>query len=236
MGNVTTSSQAELAAGLPVLEAGDHLRQETFHQRYEAMPAAFRAELIGGFVVVPSPLSQKHGRYHACVIHWLSEYAARTPPAVVYDNTMVILGPESEPQPDACLIIDPHCGGQTRLDERDYVVGPPELIVEVASSSEAYDLHEKFRDYENSGVREYVVVTIRDQQIRWFCLAHGTYNQLSMGADHVYRSQVFPGLHLDADALLDLDTVKLLKTLQEGLAGPEHAAFVEKLQQQRASS
>lgn|GEM_PF-2507776 len=40
---------------LPLLEAGDHLDQPTFHQRYAAMPASFRAELIAGVVFVPSP-------------------------------------------------------------------------------------------------------------------------------------------------------------------------------------
>src|SRR4030095_7075811 len=38
------------------LEAGNHLNQATFHARYEARPSVFRAELIGGVVLVPSPL------------------------------------------------------------------------------------------------------------------------------------------------------------------------------------
>lgn len=50
------------------LEAGDHLDQPTFHARYKAMPAAFYAELIGGLVLVPSPLSSAHGFYHAMVM------------------------------------------------------------------------------------------------------------------------------------------------------------------------
>ncbi len=236
MANVTISPQAEPTDALPLLEAGDHLGQETFHQRYEAMPSGFRAELIRGFVVVPSPLSQKHGRYHARVIHWLGEYEAHTPATAVYDNATVILGPDSEPQPDAALIIDPDCGGRTRLDERDYVAGPPELVVEVASSSESYDLHEKLQDYEKAGIREYLVVMIRDRQIRWFYLENNKYRELTMGADRTCHSQVFPGLRLDTDALLALDGSKVMETLREGLASPEQAAFVQQLQQKRPSS
>ena len=44
---------------------------------------------------------------------------------------------------DGCLFIRPEYGGQTRFDEEGWLVGTPDLIVEVASSSESYDLHEK---------------------------------------------------------------------------------------------
>ena len=235
MANVAVSSHTEARALLPRLEAGDHLDQKTFHQRYEAMPSDFRAELIGGFVVVPSPLSGKHGRYHARVMYWLGEYEAHTPGTEVYDNPTVILGPESEPQPDAVVVVKPECGGRTEVSEDGYIAGPPELVVEVASSSEAYDLYEKSRDYEKAGVREYVVVMIRDGQVRWFCLEGGQYQPLSPGADGVYRSGVFPGVRLDPTALLALDSGKLMETLREGLAGEDHAAFVEKLRAGRGA-
>ena len=54
---VTLSHTAQVLLHLPLVEAGDHLDQVTFHERYKAMPPAFRAELIGGVVIVPSPLS-----------------------------------------------------------------------------------------------------------------------------------------------------------------------------------
>jgi Uma2 family endonuclease len=163
-------------------------------------------------------------------MHWLGQYQAHTWGTVVYDNTTLILGPDSEPQPDATLIIDPRCGGQTRVNEADYVVGPPELILEVASSSEAYDLHEKLRDYGRAGVSEYLIVMIRDQQVRWFYLQGDKYCDLPADAGGVFRSRVFPGLDLDVQALLALDSLKLRETLQRGLARPEHAALVRKLQ------
>ena len=46
---------------LPPLVAGQRLDQPTFHERYEAMPPETRAELIGGVVHMPSPLSDDHG-------------------------------------------------------------------------------------------------------------------------------------------------------------------------------
>jgi hypothetical protein len=54
------------------------------------------------------------------------------------------------------------------------------------------------------------------------------YAELLAGADGVYHSRVFPGLDLDARALVELDGLKVLETLQHGLARPEHAAFIRK--------
>jgi Uma2 family endonuclease len=170
---VTLARTAQTLLRLPPVEAGDHLDQATFHQRYKAMPLAFRAELIGGVVIVPSPLSRGHGVYHALVMAWLGNYWIATPGTLTADNITTILGERSEPQPDGVLIIEPAAGGQTALSEDDYTTGPPELIVEVASSSASIDLHAKRRDYEQAGVLEYVVVVIRQQVIRWFTGSSG---------------------------------------------------------------
>ena len=79
---------------------------------------------------------------------WLGNYWIATPGTKTGDNMTTILGEASEPQPDGALLIDPAAGGQTGLSEDGYLTGPPELIVEVASSSASIDLHAKRRDYE----------------------------------------------------------------------------------------
>jgi Uma2 family endonuclease len=218
---------------LPPLEAGDHLDQPTFHERYEAMPPGFRAELIGGVVIVPSPLSLDHGFHHALIMTWLGNYTIATPGTSMADNATTILGETSEPQPDGVLIIEPAFGGQTRLSEEGYLTGAPELIVEVASSSASIDLHAKRRDYEQAGVLEYAVVVLRQRVMRWFVLQDGTYQELSADADGIFRSRVFPGLWLHANALLQRDGATVMDVLRQGLATPEHTAFVQRLQAQR---
>jgi len=225
------SHTAYVQQHIPPLEAGDHVDQPTFHERYKAMPSAFRAELIAGVVIVPSPLSPGHGFYHALVMGWLVNYGIATPGTKAGDNMTTILGETSEPQPDGALIIDPASGGQTGLSEDGYLAGPPELIVEVASSSASIDLHAKRRDYEQAGVLEYVVVVLRQGVIRWFVLQDGTYQELSADADGIFRSRVFPGLWLHANALLQLDGVTVMDVLRQGLATPEHAAFVQRLRE-----
>jgi Uma2 family endonuclease len=214
------------------VEAGDHLDQATFHERYKAMPPKFRAELIGGVVIVPSPLLSEHGECHVMVMGWLINYSIAIPGTRVRDNATVILGPTSEPQPDAVLIIDPGYGGQTGIAADGYATGAPELIVEVASSSASIDLHAKRRDYEQAGVLEYVVVVLRQRVVRWFVLQAGAYREASAGSGSVFTSTVFPGLWLDAEALLQLNGSLMMDTLHWGLATPEHTAFVQQLQRQ----
>jgi Uma2 family endonuclease len=216
------------AKSLPPLEEGDHLDQPTFHARYEAMPEGTRAELIGGIVFMPSPLKLPHGRTHARVMLWLGYYEAATPGTGVFDNATSILGPESEPQPDAFLLIAPEKGGQTR-NEDDYAVGAPELIVEVAASTDAIDLHRKRDDYQTAGVKEYVVVVLRQDRVIWFVLQNGSFEEMPAEADGSLRSKVFPGLWLDPAALLRGDSAAVLDMLRQGLASPEHAAFVAQL-------
>lgn len=225
-----------MASTIPILESGDQLDQAVFHERYTAMPSGFRAELIGGVVIVPSPLRPEHGEYHALIMGWLTTYWGATPGTRARDNATAILGELSEPQPDGALIIEPTYGGQTGFSEDGYAIGPPELIVEIASSSESIDLHTKRRDYEQAGVLEYVVIVIRQQVIRWFILQEEQYQEIVVDPEGIFKSAVFPGLWLDAEALLQLDVSKVLATLQKGLTTQAHDTFVQQLQAHRPRS
>jgi Uma2 family endonuclease len=221
-------SPAPAQPPLPPLEEGDHLDQPTFHRRYEAMPSSVRAELIGGIVFMPSRPRRLHGRLQGRVAACLAAYDSATPGTEAFDTVTVILGEQSEPQPDGSLLIAAPGRGQTR-DEEGYIAGAPELVVEVAAGPEAIDLHRKRDDYEKAGVREYVVVVLRTRCVLWFVRRNGAFEDLPPGSDGVFRSEVFPGLWLDPEALLRLDGPGVLRALQQGLASPEHAAFVARL-------
>src|SRR5947209_8488780 len=140
------------APQLPPLVSGERLDQKAFHARYELMPEKVKAELVEGIVYMASPLTPRHGRPHARLMGWLALYHEATPGTDFVDNTTVILGTHSEPQPDAALLIAPEIGGQCRENADGYLEGAPEFVAEVALSSEAYDLHAKRRDYEKQGV------------------------------------------------------------------------------------
>ena len=136
---------------------------------------------------------------------------------------------DNEPQPDALLIIGPERGGQARVSEDDYIEGAPELVAEVAASSVSIDLHKKLHVYRRSGVREYVVWRVEDRRIDWYALRDGEFIRREPDEKGHYRSQTFPGLWLDATALVEGDMAKVLDVVRQGLAAPEHAKFVSDL-------
>src|SRR5581483_3356767 len=143
---------------------------------------------------------------------------------------------DNEPQPDALLMIDPARGGHARVSPDDYVEGAPEWVGEIAASSTSFDLHTKLQVYRRNGVREYVVWRVLDQQLDWFVLAAGAFQPLLPDAAGILRSPTFAGLWLDAAALLRGDMRQVLAVVQQGLASPEHAAFVRQLQAPPATS
>ena len=216
------SPQATPAQRLP-LEAGDHLDQPTFHELYKAMPEGVRAELIGGIVILPSPLRFRHGSLHATLITWLALYGASTPGARAADNATDILGEDSEPQPDGILFLE---RGAARENEEGYIVGPPEFLAEVASSSISYDLHSKKADYERYGVQEYLVLSVFDKRAFWFVREGSAFVEMPADGDGIHRSRGLPGLWLDAAALFRGDLKRIQEVLALGLASAEHAAFV----------
>lgn len=47
------------------------------------------------------------------------------------------------------------------------------MVVEIATSSAAYDLHDKWRVYARNGVLEYLVVQMYGQRLDWFICGKG---------------------------------------------------------------
>lgn len=214
----------------PLLEAGDHLSRDEFERRYEAMPHLKKAELIEGVVYMPSPVRQpQHGRPHHHLSTWLGVYEAGTPGVEGGVTSTVRLDPANEPQPDGLLFIDPARGGQIRLSADDYLEGAPELAAEVSASTVSIDLHTKLAVYQRNGVQEYIVWRVLDREVDWFVLRDGRFVRQTPDAQGILRGTVFPGLWLDAAALMRGDLATVLAVLHQGLASPEHAAFVVRL-------
>lgn len=229
--------QASGKTSAPVypLQNGDHLTRAEFERRYSAMPQIKNAELIEGVVHVNSPVSENHGIPQADLLGWFATYRAFTPGVILADNTTVRLDEDNEPQPDCLLRITDPKHGQTRHSlDGGYIEGAPELIAEIAASSASYDLHSKKNVYRRNGVREYIVWRTLDKAIDWFVLHEGEYTLLQVGEDGIHRSLFFPGLWLDTTALLAGDLAKVLHVIQQGIASPEHQAFVEKLTSREA--
>jgi hypothetical protein len=145
---------------------GDRMSRVEFHRRYEECLPNEKFELVGGIVYATPRHTYPHGttlatlNFVACLYDW------QTPGVEGASHGSVFLGEWSEPQPDLALCILEECGGRSHVDADQYLNGPPELVGEVAYSSRAIDLHQKREDYERSGVLEYLVLCIEEQEMR----------------------------------------------------------------------
>ena len=219
------------ASIIPPLTNGDKLTRYEFERRYNAVSKPKKAELIEGIVyIMPAAVRfRSHGQPHGRILTWLGNYEAITPGVALGVEPTVRLDLDNEPQPDAVLIILPEAGGQTRISEDDYIEGAPELVVEIAASSVAIDLHGKKQAYRRNGVREYIVWQVLDQKLSWFSLQEGEYLELAPNEEGILKSRVFPGLWLAVNELLTGNMQIVLNVLQAGLQSVEHADFIERL-------
>ncbi len=218
----------------PPLEAGDRLSRAEFERRWRLMPRVKKAELIEGVVYMPTAVRyRRHGIPHIILSHWLHSYALATPGVEAADNSSIRLDDDNMPQPDLLLRLDHALGGQSWEDEDEYLAGAPELVVEIAASGASYDLHQKLRSYQRHGVQEYVVWRVFDQAIDWFVLREGDYERLAPDSEGLLKSRVFPGLWIDAAAVLRSDLAAAVAAANRGLACPEHTAFVTQISTRR---
>lgn len=206
---------AERTATRPApLESGDRLTRAEFERRYSARPDIKKAELVEGVVYVASPVrTEEHGQPHFDIGGWLAMYVARTPGIVRGTDSTVKLDADNEFQPDLYLAWDTAHGGTARLED-GYLVGPPDLVVEISASTAARDLSLKMPVYRRNGVLEFLVWQIYEDRIDWFALDDdGEYQLLPGDANGVIDSRIFPGLRLDVRAMLAGDLAKVLAAL-----------------------
>ena len=215
---------------IPILESGDRLSRFEFERRYAACPTIKKAELVEGVVYVSLPVrADVHGDPHAALQGLLFLYALRTPRVDVSDNSTVRLDLDNEPQPDTHLRIHEDAGGNAAVGEDGYLEGPPELVAEVAASSASIDMHAKRNAYRRNGVQEYIVWRTLESRIDWWELVDGEYVSLPANEAGIIESNVFPGLRLAIQALLNGDLAAAADAVEDGLGSEAHRAFCEAL-------
>src|ERR1700722_8938579 len=169
------------------LANGDRMRQPEFHRLYQECPEDVKFELIGGIVYMASPLRLPHSDYDDELGFAFGLYRRHTLGVEVLHGATAILGEESEPQPDLGLRILPEYGGQSQTSPKKYVLGPPELLAEIAHSTRALDMHAKRLDYRQAGVAEYLVLCVEERELHWFDFR--SRRTIRPAADGVYRSR-----------------------------------------------
>ena len=197
----------------PSLENGDRLSQQEFHRRYELHPELHHVELVEGGVYLPSPICfQQHGKPQAIILGWLTTYASKHPGVEVSGPGTVILDGENEPEPDAMMYFEPGPASPVKIVHPGYIAGAPELVVEISGSSASIDLGDKLRAYQRNGVREYIVWSTLEGQLRWFVLRNGVFEPLVADDNGIIHSTVFEGLRLNVERLLAGDLAAVLDT------------------------
>ena len=217
------------------LATGQRMDRATFHARYLDTPEHCKAELIDGVVFVASPISKYHCDANDDLTLLFRLYAASTSGAHANANITCIVDDETEVQPDAAVWIHSECGGRCRI-KSGYIMGSPELVVEVAYTTVDRDLKTKRKLYEDHGVQEYLVYRADIEELIWFRRDGDGFVRHNPDDDGVYRSVAFPGLQLRVEELIASNVVGLMATLQLGLASQAHADFVESLAQRRRPS
>lgn len=112
---------------------------------------------------------------------------------LVYRPDIIFLGPEKAGEP------------------ADYVVGAPDLVVEIVSpSSRRMDHETKKNDYERCGVREYWIIDPVQQSMDFYTLRAGRFAPLPATADRL-DSGVVTGFALDLSrvraVIAELDSI-----------------------------
>jgi Uma2 family endonuclease len=135
----------------------------TIQQYYELGELGFlnqRTELLEGIITDMEPI----GPWHAGVLQDLTEiFISRAAGRyAVRPELPVDLGPQNQPQPDLVLC------RPGRWREQHPGAGDISLLVEIAQSSLAYDLGEKFVLYKNVGIQEYWVFDLKAKRVHRF--------------------------------------------------------------------
>lgn len=191
------------------LESGMRLTSGEFERRYAEHPEVRRAELVEGVVYVASPMRYgDHAELQQVISGWLFAYRTTVANVNGGDSPTVRLDADNNVQPDSILRYE---DGSSKRTEDGYLVGPPELVVEIAASTASIDLGPKLTAYRRNGVQEYIAWQVHESRLDWFWLnSDGNYETLRPDGRGVIESRVFPGLRLAVDKLLAGDFAGVL--------------------------
>jgi len=210
---------------IPPLVDGQRLSGVEFMRRYENMPEIKKAELVEGLVhIMASPVRYDvHGNPHSLMQTCVGFYAVMMGLGHA-DNTTIYLSESDIYQPDGALFKHRRDGGDVLMNEKGYLEGAPELIVEVCASTTPADLGKKKDIYLRSGVAEYIAWCTEEIAFNWWMIENGVYVPLPADADGIRRSRIFPGFWLHEKALLAGDGMRVLAVLQEGIKSVSRSA------------
>lgn len=165
-----------------------------------------RVELLKGYVHKMSPApNRKHQQLSGRIYNQLFNFLKGNKCEVYSAPFDVRLPRKSKDdkdiftvlQPDICVICD-----QAKLDDRG-CIGAPDLVVEILSpGNNKKELKNKYELYEESGVREYWVVSPQDETFIAYTLVEGRYQSTRLlTSGDIVASSAIQGFSLDLQDL-----------------------------------
>ena len=160
-----------------------------------------RYELVHGGVHAMAPAPNLQHQSISGNLNWAlrSFLRPKAPCRILYAPIDVYLADDTVVQPDLIVVCDPQ-----KLEKKG-CVGAPDLVVEILSPSTAKtDWKDKYKLYEEAGVREYWIVNPDDKLLHVFRLTdgrfllHGTY-----AAEDTVKIGIFDDIAIDLNHVFE---------------------------------
>ena len=164
-----------------------------------------RYELIDGVLYAMASPSQAHQEASGEIFRQLSNFLRGKPCKVFTAPFDVRLNADSLDdivvQPDILVVCD-----KSKLDGKS-VVGAPDMIIEVLSSSTARnkrnDTVTKFKLYQKAGVREYWIIDPESQTVTVYNLENGKYIANNYSDEDIVPVHVLEGCEINLAEVFD---------------------------------
>lgn len=170
-----------------------------------------RVELIKGKLFKMSPAPSRKHQEVSKIIDWYFTSYFRGKTCKVYNAPFDVRLPKKSNedqkvytvvQPDLCIICD-----KSKLDQRG-CIGAPDLVVEILSPGNTKkEMREKFEVYEESGVKEYWLVSYLEKTVLVYVLKEdGKYAGLQPYTEDQHISPtLFPEISIDLKEVFEDD-------------------------------
>ncbi len=133
---------------------------------YKKLPEGAPYQLIGGSLIMTPAPEVYHQEVSGNIQYRIQDFVIKNDLGHVYYSPIDVMFSKTEVyQPDIIFIKK----SNKKIIGRKKINGAPDLVVEILSPSTAYfDLREKYRVYEKSGVKEYWIVDPKLKKIEIF--------------------------------------------------------------------
>ena len=174
------------------------LSAEESHARYLKSGNFRKVQLINGMMRMPSPVRfEAHDEPNNVMITLIVNYSAKMAGVRSIGSATLKLDSRNNIQPEFELLRE---DGSSTI-ENDYIVGPVELVGEISESSIRGYTTSKFEAYRAIGSKEYMIWKTVLNEIVLYKLVYVNYEEI-VPVDGTLKSQQFPGLHIDTEALI----------------------------------